>query len=927
MSNNIEAAETESNVPEEYSKAPITNNEDNIEVRDFSDPGPDHPLVQYAGQTAKKTDTASQGKLISELIYDEKWAWVREWLQNHETACVRACKLLIRMSGDYPDDWLTHEMWIDEETGETVIEWDDDQTPLVEYDGDAGDLRQLEVPKPIESVVHAARKLGYDPTINWEVYIDERKIVTVDNGIGMTPREFWEAFESPQSSGSDVDGYTGGKFGVGSESVRMVHGEDGGAMCESWSRRPGHEGYTAYTYPGGATAVDGDVDDDFRGTKFEIPVQDNFNLRKLQDKVEYYAQGLRIPLLYQEYDSGQTIADEEYEATSFMQEYEDAPIKIRRPGEFYVAAGPDVVDDSYNSDDPDTFLVSMPIDRNTSARINTFWNVVVQIQDEQGRIVSGPNRGAYRDEIDELDEDDVPMPEPTVDRDRLNKGDVSTTFFKYIEEVIKERELNEVNQVCEAMQNADHASDVVQENPDSWTLFKKMVNYHGSYRVTSSFGNLGTFFNDRDELPELSDQKVREIYNLFKETELCTRGPGNSSKKNGRDERELGWILSDFDAENIYMAASTSGKFSQRFHVLRHTNHDSQVIVVDGTHKYDTYSEYFGFKKLKEVPLTQSDDDDAEHEFDVPDQIHKQNVNKGKTNKPKTVSEQVLKIRNNGDSSSIDVRLKLSEVKERLDKGRGFGRQKLVLFRKGKEKISDHYGVADYAAIASVSQKIYDELAGYDDVLTFSEFKKWSRSTLIPTEDGVMKPQELVDDDRLVVLSYWNNSNDEARELLQDEHEELRRLYCEDVRDQLSWAQKLDGYNGGYGGSDRGEVPDDDKYDVLYAAAHKVQLNRAEWAFDNAGYYSIFSMYGLRLSAGRWQYDNPVEWTGLSANKTKYRIMVQTPNWDNDSVVYDMIPRKRGTAEMMMYLGLHDRGIDPSEYDVPDLRDLIGGDD
>jgi pyruvate/2-oxoglutarate dehydrogenase complex dihydrolipoamide dehydrogenase (E3) component len=111
----------------------------------------------------------------------------------------------------------------------------------------------------------------------------------------MTSNEFDDAFNTIFSSGSGVDGDTGGMFGVGSESSAIVHGKDGGCEVETRSRRPGnHEGFRAYSYLGGANALPGDVEDGFYGTKFNIPVVEDFDLDALQGWIEKYA-GKRPP--------------------------------------------------------------------------------------------------------------------------------------------------------------------------------------------------------------------------------------------------------------------------------------------------------------------------------------------------------------------------------------------------------------------------------------------------------------------------------------------------------------------------------------------------------------------------------------------------------------------------------------------------------
>jgi len=920
---------------DDWSEAPVINNTGNATVRDFDAASEDHPLVQYAGEKARKTDISGGGEFVSEEIYQGDEAFPREWLQNHETACIRRCKMVVSLSDEYPDDWLTQTVLMDPETGETVEDPED-------VDGNAA---AMEVPRPMNEIIEAARSLGYDPTITWDVYLDERKIITEDNGIGMTPREFWEVFKSPFSSGSGVDSETGGNFGIGSNSVEKAHGEDGAAKVTTKTPRPGnHEGYQAYSYRGGATAINGEVPDGFHGTRFEIPVREGFDLSKMQHWIEKYTDKLRVPVLYREHDAGSTPVEEEYEETVFVKDFDDPPIVIERPGEFSLVAGPDVCPRTRYSapDNPDTYLVSMEIDRNTKASISTMYDVVIQIHDEQGRIVAGPHRGYHshngkvyktgqnEELLDDLHEDDVVSPQPTGDRDRLKKTDESYDFFNYIEKIVKSEEINQVSHVADRMKDADHPGDAIRGEKGDWDLFRKTISENGPRHATDQRNRFGNFLNDRDEFPDFTDSEIDKMFCLFDEFEHCYQGPGSSNRKRGREERTIGYILSSLDPDAIYMAASTGGNFSDRFRVIENTYDNPEVVVINTASNYDTYAENFGFKVLKEVPVTQPDEGE-DHDYNVTDNIHERHVNKGSSyqSKPDSVLDRALKIRNSADNTSIDLRLSIADAQERLENYSSFSganSKKLVLFpRTADENISDHYGMAKYAAIASVNKKEYDQLAHYDDVMTYQEFKEWSRSALIATTDGVMTPKKLVEDDRMVVLLYRRRcrsgpiEKDEAR-FLMDEKENLRNLYLEDIRDQVNWADYLDGYDGGWGGDDRGNVDDADKPDMLLAVAGPKVLRRAHWAFNRLD-ISRRSINGLRLGRSSMR-ELPITWVTLDGSQSKYKLMVDTPNWDNDSEIYEMIPTNRDKFKAQMYLAFHDMGIDPSNYENEELREM-----
>jgi hypothetical protein len=886
----------------------------------------DHPLVQETGVKAMESDVDNgAGEFLADFIYESDEAWPREWLQNEEAANIRWCKMSVALSDEYPDGWLTQPVWVDSETGDTVLRHDDPQD-LADYDGDIDHLREIQVPRPIDEVIEAAKNLGYDPTIVWDVYRDERKIITEDNGIGMTAKQFDEHFNTIFGSGSDVDGDTGGQFGVGSESAAIVRGKSGGSTVESRSRLPNDDGsvrsgFRAYSYLGGANPLPGDVPDGFYGTKFEIPVKDDFDLSNLQDWVETYTDKLRVPVLYREHDAGDTPVEEEYEATNFVEDYGNPAVVVERPGEFTVVAGPNVAPSGYNPTYEDTFLVSMPIDRNTSVHINTYWDVIIQIDDEQGRIVHGPNRGKHRRDVDTQHED-VILPEPTGDRDRLQTDSNSKRFFSFIENLVKQEELKQAKEIVEEMINSEHPGIPIMGNQNDWSLFKNLVDYHGGYSVLDSRRSFMKFIQNQEALPDVSDEDANEMFKLLKDIEYCKRSPSRSTKKRYRSEMSIGYFLAEYAGDSeIFMAASTGGNFVHYAKVANHNYDDTEILIVPTSGKYERWSDLFGFKVLKNMPLTQSDD----HDYEIPIKIHQDHKRKNqKKSKSEKVSERTLKIRTDGDNSSIDTRPTVDRVKSILnDGGTISGHSKLVVFpRSADENISDHYDLADYAAICSVTAKEYDQLVGTDNLMTYSEFASWSESATILTEDGRMTPEELIEDDRLVIL-FRATSDGNVLQLLSEKYDQLRNYYTEDIKDQIKWTEELDDYDSGYRGDDESDVDEADKPDTLFALASDETVNRAKWAFDNASdVISHSEMMSVSLSTRYWQ-NSPCSRLNLNESTHLYRLMADTPEWDDESEIYNVFPNSRDTRKAQMYLAFHDAGVDPTNCDPDEIRDMI----
>jgi len=884
-----------------------------LEVADES-----HPLAQETGKTGsiqRKMDEEAIHEYLADLIYDSNSAFVREFLQNSETACIRAAKVLLAHHDDYGEEWLTVTKWVNAETGDTIASdaGATRQAILAEYEVADENLRRIEVPRSLSEVVEAARDVGYDPTIEVDVHREERKIVWRDNGIGMTAHEADKAYNTTGLSGVRDDSETGGKMGMGALTFKNMTGKDGEMIAYTGTRRPDADGHNAEpfafaAYLGGMDPLPNEVPDDFRGSRFEIPVQDSVELGQFQDWMESYSQMLRVPVLYKEHREGRTTVEEEYGGTTLLERYDDPPVQIHRPGEFSVVAGPDVR--SVYGSEPDTFLVSMKIDRNTGQRVNSFWNAVVQIHDEQGKVVSGPHRGMRRDEVETLHDNDVITPEPTADRDRLQKDSYAKEFFNYVSSEVKAEEMEAVGEVAEEMYEADNPWETIKGDTDSWNLFRKMVDYHGPYNVLESKRKFTDFVNDRDVFPDYDDDTLEQIYSLFREIEHADEDRwGNiPTKKSDRDEKKLGSLLAEHDASQVYMAASTSGAFVDRYKVVDNTHDDGTVIVVGSTAKYDPYQQKFGFSLLKEVPRTQSD----EHDFDVPDDVHESNVRKpttdGGNDSPETVEERTLKIRCDSANKSIDKRLTIEEVHERLEGKRGNlgGHQRLVLFSRGGsgENISDNYDVQKFAAISAATKAEQEALLDLSNVMMFEEFVEWSESTVIATEDGPMTPHELLEDDRMVVLAYADGR--ERKFLLKDDDEKarLREFYAKDARDQLYWGS-------------------DDKKDTLLAVADNATLKRAEYAFhSHTSLVSNEDVLGLRLSTSRYRGKVPFSWKRLSGDRSLYQQKAATPEWDNDSDVYDLMPSSRGGVIESLLFGLHDAGIIPTEASEEALRQM-----
>lgn len=898
------------------------------DVKRFDAVDDSHPVAQATGSTdarKRQVDDEWLNEILGEQIYDESSAFAREFLQNSETACIRKCRLLLSKHDDYGLSFLTREVWYDAEADEELTEVNGKarQKILAEYNIGDNDLTKVRLPQKLERVIEAARDIGYDPTIDIDLYRDERKLVWVDNGIGMTFNELDGAYNFTGRSGSGIEGDTGGKWGMGALTFANLTGKESGMDLETRTCRDDAEDYDydgirVYCYLGGYNPLPGDLDPSFQGTRFSIPLLEEskggVNMNAIQDWVRKYAKKLKVPVRYTEHQNGSTLVEEEYGGVKFHEEFNDPPVVIDRPGEFTAITGPNVKVGrmSHRTTRPDTWMVSMPIKRNTNAKVKSFWNVAIQIHDEQGRIIAGPNRGKYRTAVEQdggLHDDDIVLPEPTADRDRLSKDSQQKAFFHYVSKQVQAAELDLVSEFTHEIADADHPAEAIMANSDDWGVFTKMVNYHGS-NATKSVDSFADFVGDQAQFADWSDETIEQVKGMFDEVGHAPKSCYSPRLKKSRSEDTLGDLLADAAPEHTFVGCTIN---EDRHAVVYNTYDDAAVIACDKRSEYDTYQNVFGFKLLNNVPMSQSDD----HEFDVPDSVHKAHTRSGSSSDEggdspsvEAVGERTLSIRSKTNNKKIDYRWTIEKTLEKLDDGSNIsGHKRLIVFpRGGEHNVSDHYGMRKWAAIASVTSNEYDAMKNHPKVMTYDEFIAWSKNTVIATEEGGYTVTDLLDLDRHIVLCHADKPD--RKLLLADENEDLRGYYARDMHDQPWWDTDDDG----------NELRDD----PLFAVADDKTIERASYAFYS-GSTRKTNLIGLKWGYHGSTNYNGIAWEKLDGSQKEYRLKAQTPKWDDDSGVYDLFGRyKTDDFTGAVLLGMHDVGLDPMQLDNESIRNLVG---
>lgn len=745
--------------------------------RDFGVADDDHPLLLTAGskEDLKSNTPEDLQKRLSDDLYEDPGVFWREWKQNHVSACIREGRR--RVKNEHGIDALYRQF---------------------EHDHEALDEpRQIQLPKSPADILSMARDLGYVPTVEFEINHETQKIVCRDNGIGMTTGEAIGQWKEPGESSSGSDFSSAGRMGVGAMTWISIAGYEAGISVKTRTRRnetvlnadpvPDHDrrGYEFYSYLGGIEPTPGKMDDDFYGTEFHIPVQDSIDMSNMYGHLQSYMELCPVKILWTETDSTGTIREEEFAPTTFFDQYShaerDAPaITVDRPGEFSVAMDqPDVVSKGYN--DEDTWLIDMPINRNTKHHqgLDTLYNDHIHLHNEQGLIVAGPNRGLREGDVDELHEDDVPLPTPTMDRDRLSRGEAHERFFEHLNTVAVEREQEHISDVvndffaCDDIYAAmEHVGNHTQDFELALKFLKKHYSTHSRpKKLLEELAADVNFDIDDDEVvskaiknegyqstnyspsstspPELKHEShpkwdlVQLFCDLQDSVSYATKGTVNPNKMSNRGNKQMFYLLDDTD--KIFVAKQIS---DDRATVAWNTHPDALVLKVDSYGRW--MDEPFNATKLKTVSFKRSADN--ADDYDIPDDVHGRHSYDGvRSADADDGSESKIRLRRDAENTAVDSRRTLDDLTDALEQTafgdpitsddghklaatserRGVdherGHRYMVVFptsRTGRN-ISEHYSWQTHAVLARATVTECERLLEYPQVFKPDDFESF----------------------------------------------------------------------------------------------------------------------------------------------------------------------------------------------------------
>lgn len=161
---------------------------------------------------------------------------------------------------------------------------------------------------------------------------------------------------------------------------------------------------------------------------------------------------------------------------------------------------------------------------------------------------------------------------------------------------------------------------VFESNKNLWDILDRVTKYYERYSPRRRhvlersflFDEFKSFLQNSKYFTEYSKFKIVSLVRLSGHIKLST----NKKEDSGWDEMQLGRFMSLKDREHVYMTASGSNLSDYR-DVLNSVYPHAYIIKVYGASKYNLY-ERFGFKKLKNLPLTK----DENTKYEVPYRVH-----------------------------------------------------------------------------------------------------------------------------------------------------------------------------------------------------------------------------------------------------------------------------------------------------------------
>lgn len=655
------------------------------------------------------------------------------------------------------------------------------------YDTVAAMIREY-IQNANATVIEAKDFVGddYSPLIYVGYYPHEQQLVIMDNGMGWSREKLDEVGCKPGKSTNTYNPERPGTFGIGRLSAFKGVGGDGGFFMHTRSRR------TDECIKGMWTAdafveqemLDDKLEENQYGTVFTFPLK-YINV-DVQEAVEEFAQSLRNPVLFVQYDeTGSPQTKEEYGGTFFTENaseekcviYEDEYVRAVSGNEGEQKDG--TPNHGFATDNgKNAVLLDVPINLNNDIITDDlpFKNTKLLVKKEQQFIVDGPNKGKvqvkqgeYNDipadekhkyiKQENTNESDIPLLTPTGDRDRFQKN---PRFMEWLHGQLLSVYIYRMVNVLEELIVSDN---IIREvDYDELGFFMSNMD-RVKYRHDAATGKIHGMKLEIKQLIERSEPDPRidddtievlenaddEFYNqikyLLKKIEYCKRGSGAIVRRSGRTKMKHWEFFRMIDDDTtVFMCVRPVMKKAK---AIWQDSEKNELVRVKKSELYESYEERHGWKRLSWV------DNETIDQLDISDELKNRirtdknqytNANAGldAPNRELTIHTfSTTQDKYNNQTWKTQQHKELAQnILESLESDNEaieYNVKRLVLFPSNCDKnISDYYKwyPKNDFGMASCAVKTFEYLNQSDSVMHIHELIEQAEDIRIHTENG-----------------------------------------------------------------------------------------------------------------------------------------------------------------------------------------------
>lgn len=542
----------------------------------------DNTLKQEFGGGESEKAFEFDAEIIAERIadwYDDRGAAIREYLSNAETACIRRAKMELRSAG-------------------------------------------LSVPNEVRDAIEKAKnECDYEPIVEvtYNRNADSPTFAVEDNGCGMTTTEY-QVLRKIGYSASHDSGDRLGQFGMGVLSFAQLTGIDNPVYCETRAYPASERDEDAFSMLMYVTNLEWtDATRDDYGTRFEFPAfAENVDV-SVRQKVDEFADGMRVPVLFRESDErGKEVFNEDYTARQIEDDYPDDTLVLTYEDEFFKAVmSPGRPDGRHNVL---TYNISMPIGRNTESygssneKFGAPWRWDFRGKAEDGPIVDCesdpsivglvPATSAKYERVPDEQKDDyiehsrvpddaIVMPTPASSRDSYEGG--HNEFWDYVGGCLRSEWASIAQERFEQL--SDWGDFLAMSTEEKQGLFRAYDDFGPGYSESDPDTIQTTIENNTGAtVPENVCEKLDRVKSKVM---VVPEGHNEAHRKEPADHNKSKiWRVIDKN-DRVFVGKSISQKKAE---IAWGLPDETAVVRVEDTSKYDEFERLFNWELLKDLP-------------------------------------------------------------------------------------------------------------------------------------------------------------------------------------------------------------------------------------------------------------------------------------------------------------------------------------